>query len=275
MQSQSLATIFTRRFTTWKADVKPLLEAADLAASIPAGQTVLVKPNLVNYQKPPVTTPASLVEPLVDYLLNFLPADRIIIGEGCGTLKMNTLELFEMHGYSRMASDRAIALIDLNEEDLVTVDNPGGLRWQTMFLPRIVMESFLISVPVLKAHSLAGVTLSMKNMMGLAPPSHYQQGGAWKKATFHDHIQESVFDLNCCRTADFTLMDATVGMPEAHLRGPTCDPPRNLLIAGYDPVAVDSYGTQLLERNWKDIGHIHMAHGRLGVAAPTKLIQVY
>jgi uncharacterized protein (DUF362 family) len=135
-----------------------------------------------------------------------------------------------------------------------------------MYLPEILFDVFLISIPVLKAHSLAGVTLSMKNMMGAAPPAHFQQGGHWKKAAFHENVQEAVFDLNQYRTPDFSILDASVGMREAHLWGPTCNPPHNTLAASTDPVAIDAYGSHLLKRKWQQIGHIAMADGVLGSA---------
>ena len=156
--------------------------------------------------------------------------------------------------------------MDLNCEPLTHLSNPRCTRWPEMFLPEILFESFLISVPVLKAHSLAGVTLSMKNMMGCAPPAHYQGGGGWGKASFHSRIQEAVFDLNRYRTPDFTLLDASVGMAQAHLWGPTCEPPVGLLAASDDPVALDAYGCALLQRDWRQIGHISRAHGVLGSA---------
>ena len=111
-------------------------------------------------------------------------------------------------------------------------------------------------------------------MMGLAPPAHYQQGGHWKKASFHQKIQEAVFDLNRYRTPDFTLLDATVGMQQAHLWGPPCDPPVNRIAAGFDPVAIDAYGCSLLGREWQKIGHLRMAHGELGMADPLTVIEV-
>jgi uncharacterized protein (DUF362 family) len=121
---------------------------------------------------------------------------------------------------------------------------------------------------------MAGLTLTMKNMMGAAPPAYYQQNGHWKKASFHEDIQSAVFDLNRYRTPDFTVLDATVGMPEAHLWGPVCDPPKNRLAAGADPVAMDAYGAELLGVNWRKIGHICMAHGVLGEAEPLAVCEV-
>lgn len=166
-----------------------------------------------------------------------------------------------------LARRYGVKLLDLNQAELVSVSNKDCCRWPQMYLPTIVFESFLLSVPVLKAHTLAGVTLTMKNMMGLAPPSHYQQGGHWKKAAFHERIQEAIFDLNRYRTPDFSLIDATVGMREAHLWGAHCEPPPNLLVAGFDPVAVDAYATGLLDRDWRQIDHIRLADGVLGSAS--------
>jgi len=123
-------------------------------------------------------------------------------------------------------------------------------------------------------HTLAGVTLTMKNMMGLVPPSHYRQGNSWKKSAFHTSIQEAITDLNRYRTPDFTFLDATIGMPEAHLWGPVCDPPVNKLAAGYDSVAIDAYGAGLLGKNWQDIGHIRALHGELGTAGPPDLTEI-
>jgi len=117
------------------------------------------------------------------------------------------------------------------------------------------------------------VTLTMKNMMGLAPPQHYC-AGSWKKSAFHDRIQDAVADLNRYRTPDFTLLDASVGMAKAHLWGPTCDPPVKRLAAGFDPVALDAYGTMLLKRRWQDIGHIRSLHGELGQADPLEIIDI-
>lgn len=250
--------------------VRLLCERAALSNHL-AGRPVLVKPNLVEALQPPITTPADLVEAVVAYLKEAVAGVRIVIGEGTGARDYKTDRCFSTLGYERVASKYGIPLVDLNEEETVEKRRSDCRRWPVMHLPRIVYDSFLLSVPVLKAHSLAGVTLTMKNMMGLAPPSHYQQGGHWKKSSFHEDMQAAVLDLNRYRAADFTILDATVGMAFAHLWGPVCDPPPNKLAAGYDPVAVDSFGAELLGRTWRNIGHISGAHRELGLAEPLQL----
>ena len=262
------STVFTSSFTSWQESVPLLLDAAGLIKRLGSVNKIIIKPNLVEPQEPPITTPVQLVAALVEHIHASRPGLKIIIGEGCGSSCNSTWQVFEALGYNRLADLPYVTLMDLNEAPLVHLQNSECKRWPEMYLPKIVFESFLISVPVLKAHSLAGVTLTMKNMIGLAPPAHFQQGGYWKKASFHQRIQEAVFDLNRYRTPDFTLLDATIGMQEAHLWGPTCDPPPHRLAAGYDPVAIDSYGCRLLGIKWNSIGHLAMAHGLLGTADP-------
>ena len=268
------STVHTSLFTSWQESVPRLLDATGLPDRLAAEKKIIIKPNLVEPLKPPITTPVELIAALVDFIHASLPHLEIIIGEGCGSSSKNTWQIFDTLGYSKLADRTGVTLLDLNEAPLVHMQDSKCGRWPEMYLPRIVFESFLISVPVLKAHSLAGVTLTMKNMMGLVPPAHYQQGGHWKKAAFHQNIQEAVFDLNRYRTPDFTLLDATRGMQEAHLWGPTCDPPPNRLAAGYDPVAMDSYGCSLLGIKWNSVGHLDMAHGILGSAAPLTVHEV-
>jgi uncharacterized protein (DUF362 family) len=271
---KSNSHVYTCNFVSWQISVPLLLDAAGLKKRLASVKKVIIKPNLVGPHNPPVTTPVELVEALALYIHITCPNLDIIIAEGCGSASNNTWQVFEALGYNRLADLDQVTLMDLNEAPLAYMQNSKCRRWPDMHLPKIIFESFLISVPVLKAHSLAGVTLTMKNMIGLAPPAHYQQGGPWKKASFHRGIQDAVFDLNCYRSPDFTLLDATIGMQKAHLGGPTCDPPPNRLAVSYDPVGIDSYGCRLLGIKWNTIGHLAMAHGTLGTADPLEVSEV-
>lgn len=264
--------VYTTTFLSWEKSLPPLLDKAGLADNIPADKTILIKPNLVETLRPPITTPVTLVRCLVEYLQEHL-ANPIVVAEGCGALDYNTHRCFAELGYTALAKDTGIELIDLNEEPYQRHSLEHCKHWPEFYLPDIAVDSFLLSVPVLKVHTLAEVTLTMKNMMGLAPPDHYHQGGGWKKAAFHERIHDAVADLNRYRSPDFTILDATIGMAEAHLWGPTCNPPVNRLVAGYDPVAIDSYGASLLGKDWQDIGHIVELNGELGQAAPITRIQ--
>lgn len=267
--------VYVCRFNSdWNKSVFSLMDASGVEAVLKRQKKILIKPNLVEALKPPITTPVELVAAIVDYIQKKTPEADIIIGEGTGAADYDTQHCFDELGYTKLAKDKKIKLADLNKEPLVKLTNPKFSRWPELYLPKIIFDCFLISVPVLKAHSLADVTFTMKNMMGAAPPSHYQKGGHWKKSAFHERMQESILDLNRYRTPDFTILDATVGMKEAHLWGPTCDPHPNIIAASFDPVAIDAYGAGILKKDWQKIGHIKMAHKELGIAEPLNIVEV-
>lgn len=253
------STAIGRDHGNWQQGVDRLLDAVDLSARLTNVRKILLKPNLVEALAPPITTPVELIESLVAYLKRHAPEREIMVGEGTGSVDYDTWHCFDSLGYTEMAARHNVELVDLNALPSIRLADKRCQRWPEMYLPALLAEVFLLSVPVLKAHSLAGVTLTMKNMMGCAPPAHYQQGGHWGKSSFHDRMQESVFDLNCYRTPDFTLLDATIGMSQAHLWGPHCDPPVGRLAASADPVSIDMYGCELLGKNWRKVGHIARA----------------
>jgi len=264
-----------RQGTVWSGpssspdeSMETLLEAADLYEILKGEKQVILKPNLVEALEPPVTTPAPFIDAIINQIAIHCPHLRIIIADGTGSLSYDTFHCFDVLGYISLAELRGVKLVDLNEEPSRHLKNSDCSRWPEMYLPELIFNSFLISVPVLKAHSMSRVTLTMKNMMGCAPPAHFQGNGGWGKSSFHQQIHEAIFDLNRYRTPDFTIMDASIGMSQAHLWGPTCDPPVGKIAVSYDPVAIDSYGTSLLGKSWQDIGHIRMAHQVLGSADP-------
>lgn len=259
--------VYETAFTTWPESVSKLMEAADFADVFKRSKKnfILVKPNLVSAAPPPVTTPFELVEAILNILQEMLPGVRLVIGEGTGMKEYETECPFKELGYRDLADKSGVELIDLNQAELVDLADDSCKRWPEMHLPKIVMDAFLFSVPVLKAHSLAEVTLTMKNMIGAAPPRFYDSG-SWKKSAFHHDVHNAVFDLNKYRMPDFSIIDATLGMSEAHLWGPTCDPAPNLLAASDDPVAIDAWGCRILGRNWQKILHISLADGILGNA---------
>lgn len=266
--------VFVTGLRAWAQTLPPLLDAAGLPERLKGQDNVLLKPNLVEASAPPITTPVALVDALVVYLRALRPDLRILIAEGCGAREYDTDHCFRELGYGQLAAFHGVELLDLNRAPLIECCLPEGIRWPQMHLPAILFESFVISLPVLKAHTLAGVTLSLKNMMGVAPPRFYQQGGHWKKAAFHERIHEAIFELNCYRAPDFSILDATIGMRQAHLWGPHCNPPPNQIVAAADPVAVDAYGCRLLGRDWRKVGYLNMANGRLGQAEPLEVVRV-
>lgn len=255
----------TAEFISYEETIPALLKNIGAPELLRRQQRILIKPNLVNASPPPVTLPVAACAALVRACRQWSDAE-IIIAEGTGEKHLTTDEVFAIHGYDRLAKEEGIELVDLNEAGLIELRDPRNKVFPTFMMPRLVMESFVLSAAVLKAHSLSTVTLSMKNMVGVAPPAYYQRGGHWKKSAFHKQMQSSIFELNRYRKPDLAFIDASIGLADYHLGGPTCEPPVSKLVAGFDPVAVDAVGSELLGFPWQQVGHIKMADGELGRA---------
>ncbi|TVQ95904.1 MAG: DUF362 domain-containing protein [Desulfovibrionales bacterium] len=252
-------------YQDYPTTLSELLDDLGLPGMLRRRKRVVIKPNLVNASPFPVTTHPDMVRALVHYLQRHTRA-RIVLAEGCGDACLETKDIFAKLGYTVLAEELGLELVDLNRAPLTRRTDPECRFFPEIHLPKAALSGLMISVAVLKRHSLAQVTLSMKNLLGLLPPSHYQRGGSWKKSALHADMQRSIYELNRYRKPDLAIIDASVGLAEFHLGGATCSPPVNKLAAGFDPVAVDAAGAALLGLDWRSIGHIRMAHGILGRA---------
>lgn len=243
-------------FTSYKQSVSQCMYASGAANLLVQGRPVMLKPNLVNDSPHPVTTSPAFCEAVIDFLRQHSDAP-ITIAEGCGDIHLETPEVFARLGYTAMARRLGVGLLDLNHAPLCHLTHKKNRVFPKIWLPQAVFDHLLISLPVLKAHSLCRYTGSMKNMMGLAPPEHYAgRTGTWKKAMFHQCLDEAIADLNRYRCPDFTVLDATVGLAAYHLGGACCDPPVNRILAGMDAKSVDRVAAGLLGIDWKHVGHL-------------------
>lgn len=251
-----MKTISIQEFISYKKTVKNTFDAIGADTVLKKQTKILLKPNLVNNTPFPVTTPPDCCDAVIEYIKSCSDAE-IVIAEGCGDKDLETDAIFEDLGYTPLAEKHNIYLVDLNYAKLKKLSKNDCTVFPEMYLPEIAFTHYIISIPVLKAHSLSTITGSLKNMIGFAPPKYYSgRFGIWKKAIFHDNIHQSIIDLNKYRSPDLTLLDASVGMADYHLGGPQCEPPVNKIVAGFSPLAVDRKAAQLLGFNWQDIPHL-------------------
>ena len=242
-------------YVSYRKSIPRLLDTLNAGEILASQRQILIKPNLINASPPPVTTPVECCAAIVEYVRNTSEA-RVFIAEGCGAADRETREIFDQLGYTGLTEQYDIKLVDLNSAETAITKCADCDIFPEMHLPRIAFDSYIISVPVLKAHSLAEITGTMKNMMGFAPPAHYQRGGHWKKSAFHRRIHQSIRELNRHVTPDLTVLDASVGLAEYHLGGPECKPRVNRLLAGFDPRAIDRCAAEMLDLHWEKIPHL-------------------
>lgn len=244
-------------FTNYIDSIKDALEQIGATEKLAQEEHILIKPNLVINEPHPITTPPECTSAIIEFIQEINPKAAIVIAEGTGLKNMETDEVFSELGYDEVANKYGVDLVDLNNAPLDVIKNPGFPIFPEIYLPRILFSHFVISVPVLKAHSLAVVTGALKNMIGAAPPKYYSgQYGTWKKSVFHGRMQESVIDLCRYRKPDLSILDATIGLSDFHLGGATCNPPVNKIVAGFDAREVDRKACDLLGLDWRQIKHL-------------------
>jgi uncharacterized protein (DUF362 family) len=157
--------------------------------------------------------------------------------------------------------DRAVRVDHVRDDRFETVDIAGGAslnRWP-LYLPALEAD-VLINVPVVKHHSLTGVTLSMKNLMGI-------MGG--NRSQIHRGIDEKLVDLNVAVKSHLVVMDATRILTRNGPQGGGTQSVRshNRLGATTDVVTADAWGAREFGVDPMTIGHIRRADERgLGVA---------
>ena len=227
----------------------------------------MIKPNLTNASPPPVTTPVEFVEAIYHECRRHTPAE-IAIGEGCGS--GTTMECFRANGYVELAERLGLRLIDFNEERAVRLRRDDTFQLRSFHCPEILLDAFVISAPVLKDHCFTTTTVAMKNMFGIAPAPFYR--GSWNKSKLHSpSTHKSVFDVCLYKRPDLCVVDASLALAGMHLSGR----PRKLglILASFDPVAVDTVGSRLLGHDPGQIEYLRLAQSVLGDADNTRLLE--
>jgi uncharacterized protein (DUF362 family) len=136
----------------------------------------------------------------------------------------------------------------------VKLEVPDGEALRTVKVPRVVVESAVVSAAKLKTHSATSVTLGLKNMFGLLPDKF--------KGKYHAMgISKVVVDVNAVVKPVLTVVDGFVGMEGS---GPVGgDPVRmDLIVAGRDVVAVDATCCRIMGFDPRKVKHILRAHER-------------
>jgi uncharacterized protein (DUF362 family) len=114
----------------------------------------------------------------------------------------------------------------------------------------------VINIPIAKHHSLAKLTMSMKNWMGI-------MGGS--RRMIHQKLDESLVDLAMKVKPALTILDAVRILTDNGPQGGDLRDVKKLdtVVAGVDQVAVDSYGATLFGIKGGDLGYVRIGaeHG--------------
>lgn len=218
------------------------------------GKRVLLKPNLVEFDRSTSINTDVRVLAAAFELFTRLGASEVRIGEGPGH-RRDTLYLAGEAGYRRDIASFESKFVDLNRDDVSAVKKFADLP--EILLPDTVLGADLIvSVAKMKTHHWAGATLSMKNFFGLVPGAIY----GWPKNQLHHvGIARSIFELNrIFAPKSFAIVDGIVGMEG---NGPIQGKPKpaGVLVMGRDLAAVDATCCRIMGINPEKLEYLEMA----------------
>src|SRR5262249_10628944 len=137
---------------------------------------------------------------------------------------------------------------------------PGARRLKRFRIPSLFADACLINLPVLKTHAISGMSLALKNLMGLLP--------LIDRRTMHTFgIHQSIVDMNRGLRPDLNIVDGSVGQDGD---GPLYGRPAHLgvVVAGRDSLSVDLVCCQLCKVDPLTIGHLQLALAQLGERHP-------
>lgn len=234
--------------------VAALLDRLGVQADLPPGGTVGIKPNLIlpRPSESGATTDPRVVEGLLIWLRARGVEDLVIMESSW--VGARTQEAFEVCGYRALAERHGVELVDLKRDATRTLQVDGE---QVEVCRRPLEVDYLIDVPVLKAHCQTRMTCALKNLKGCIPDR--------EKRRFHAAgLHRPIALLASALPVDLVVVDALVGDLTFEEGGTPIHLDR--LIAGRDPVLVDTYAADLLGLSSDQVEHIGLAC-RLGVGS--------
>ncbi len=238
-------------------------EAIDLLGGIKevtqGKERIMLKPNLMG-PVPTATTKPEVIKTLAQMMKK--AGKDVLIGEGSAasppfnvqgeqvfrTKKRDILDkmqqfVFYSLGYSELAKALDVPLINLHSGEMVDVEVPDAFCFDKITLHRTLQEiDLLCSVPMMKTHVLAQVTLGMKNLIGLYPGTVYYS----VRGLMHDLASDvepsgtavAIVDMVRANKLGLVVVDASTAMEGD---GPTEGTlvKMDLIIAGINPLATD------------------------------------
>lgn len=216
-------------------------EALDALNFSVSGKSVYIKPNLTGGRPSceGMTTDIGLVRAVLERLRN---CPRVTIGESCS----DTASGFHELGYKALTAEFPnIRLEDIRSAAAVWKSIPRPFHTKEMpFNASVFEHDYIINIAKMKTHSLAGVTLCLKNTFGFVPTRR-------QKLMYHPFIKKAILDMNQVIQADFCMIDGVWGNEFDEVQ--STPKKTGAVIAGENILAVDLIAAEIMGINLNHI----------------------
>jgi uncharacterized protein (DUF362 family) len=212
------------------------------------GQKVLVKPN-IGWDRSPeygANTSPELVGAIVKECLNAGASEVFVFDHTCDSWK----NCYKNSKIEEFAKNNGAKVVAANSKDYyVKTKIPRGKVLKEAHVHKLFLEcDVVINVPILKHHSSATITATLKNLMGVI----------WDRREWHwKDLHQCIADFATLRKPDLSILDGWRVMVKNGPRGYNVSDAilYKYLFISTDPVAVDSAGVSVLSRENSSIGN--------------------
>ncbi len=221
--------------------VHKVIEAVGgIEAYVKHGDTVVIKPN-IGWDRTPdqaANTNPLVVRSIAKIVLDAGAAKLRVFDRTCNE-KRRCYVNSGMEQALESLGDGRVRLVHIDKRKFVPIDIKKGkslARWE-IYKDALDADCY-INVPVAKHHGLSGLTLGLKNSMGVI-------GG--NRGSLHFDLGQKLADLATVLHPTLTIVDATRILMRNGPKGGNLDDVKVLdtLVATTDPVAADAYATTL------------------------------
>lgn len=200
---------------------------------------VLVKPNIVSREQYPTTTHPQVLASVLDFLLDC--GCQIVVADGPAFDAGNSNRIIRSHPLAEVCNERGIELQNLHKHGF------KKLRTQSMSLQISTLSldwDYIVSLPVLKPHRHCRMTGALKNQFGFLRNRERIMMHAKLKS-----LSKGIAEVNSVVKPGLFIVDAIETYTHAQERRHGGSQVRlGCMLAGKDPVALDSLGLELLKR---------------------------
>ncbi len=230
---------------------RAIQEMGGMQRFVRRGQRVVVKPN-IGWDVPPeraANTNPDLVGAIVKDCLAAGASRVMVFDNTCDNWQLS----YRNSGIEAAVRQAGGQMVPGNLERFYReVEIPGARRLRRAKVHELILDNdMVINVPVLKHHGSTGVTIAMKNLMGVV----------WDRRFWHSNdLHQCIADFCLFHKPQLNIVDAYLVMTRNGPRGTsTADLAlmKSLLIST-DIVAVDAASTLIFGSQPRNIGHIRI-----------------
>jgi uncharacterized protein (DUF362 family) len=232
---------------------KGIQSLGGMKSFIKKGQTGVVKPN-IGWDAIPeraANTNPILIKRIIQHCFEAGAKDVYVFDHTCDNWK----RCYSNSGIETAVKDAGGKVVSGESESYYQqVSLKSGKKLTNTKVHELILESdVFINVPILKHHSGADLTISMKNLMGIV-----WDRGYWHRSDLH----QCIADFATYRKPDLNIVDAYFVMKRNGPRGVSKEDVLTLKsqIISSDIVAADAAAAKLFNSEPDEIDHIRIAH---------------